>query len=189
MTFSQPEPDSNSCSQSCGHALETQMKTEMPQWCPTLRGTPLPFSPARTACISAVLGTSKICLNCLSFTTSLNQRQRPGLCVLLTSSHMAVQENLYGLSAPILQCPPQCLAWAHLSAALEVLNPLTEFSQDPSLISASHPHVSNKNRVLVRVQTPGCVGRGHWDTTLVPPLTLKPDPPKLPDANGMHLGL
>lgn len=40
MTFSWPEPDSNSSPWGCGHALEIQTRTERPQSKPTRRSSP-----------------------------------------------------------------------------------------------------------------------------------------------------
>lgn len=99
----------------------------------------------------------------LFLTRSLNAATTEVLRVLPTS-HREEQEDPCGLSSPTPQHPQQCLAQAHLSAVLEVL---TELSQDPSLLSASHPHLSNKNKTSARIQALGSVRRGLWDTALV----------------------
>lgn len=105
------------------------------------------------------------------------------------------QGDLCGLSTLTLQHPPapQCLAQAPFSVVLEVINPLTEFSQDPSLISASHPRLSNKNKAWAGIQALGSAERGCRDLATIRHVFPFPDAetrsPKLPDANGMHLGL
>lgn len=62
-----------------------------------------------------------------------------------------LRDDLCGPSAPTLQRPPQCL---HRPISLQSWRCwlLTEFFQDPSLVSASHPCLANKNKVSAGLQ-------------------------------------
>lgn len=188
MTFSWPEPDSNSCSQGYGHALEMQMRTEMPQWCPTPRGTPLPSSPTRTACISAVLGTSGRCISCLSFTTSLNPEIEAGALRPADLSHGSagrppqperpyspVSSLVFGTGPPL--CSP---------GGADPSNRIFPGSQ-PRLCFP--PTSLQQKQGLGRGPNSWVCGEGALGHSPSPSPDAETRSPRLPDANGMHLGL
>lgn len=188
MTFSWPEPDSNSRSQSCGHALEIQMRTEMPQWCPTPRGTPLPFSPARTASISAVLGTSKICIGCLSFTTSLNPETEAWALHPADLSHGSARRPLRPqrpdspVSSPVFGTGQPLRS----PGGAEPANRIFPGSQ-PRLCFP--PTSLQQKQGLGQGPNSRVCGEGVLGHSPGPSPDAETRSPKLPDANGMHLGL
>lgn len=188
MTFSWPEPDSNSRSQSCEHALEIQMRTEMPQWCPTPQDTPLPFSPTRTACISAVLGASKICISCLSFATSLNPETEAWA--------LRPADPAHGSAGTPLQ--PERPYSPVSSSAFGTGPPLrSPGGAEPAnrIFPGSQPHLCFPPTSLQQKQGLGqgpnsrVCGEGALGLSPGPSPDAETGSPKLPDANGMHLGL